>query len=34
AWVEGLELNLLGGVAGIDLRRPGIKLPAIGRVGI
>ncbi len=33
-WVEGLEVNLLGGVAGIDLRRPGIKLPAIGRVGI
>ncbi len=34
AWVEGLEINLLGGVAGIDLRRPGIKLPAVGRVGI
>ena len=34
AWVEGLELNLLGGVAGIDFRRPGIKLPAIGRLGI
>jgi len=33
-WVEGLELNLLGGVAGIDLRRPGIKLPALGRLGI
>ncbi|QGY03005.1 DUF3750 domain-containing protein [Methylobacterium mesophilicum SR1.6/6] len=33
-WVEGLELNLLGGVAGIDLRRPGIKLPALGRFGM
>lgn len=33
-WVEGLELNLLGAVAGIDLRRPGIKLPALGRVGL
>ncbi|GJE09755.1 MULTISPECIES: DUF3750 domain-containing protein [Methylobacterium] len=33
-WIEGLELNLLGGVAGIDLRRPGIKLPALGRVGL
>jgi hypothetical protein len=27
-WVEGLELNSLGGVAGIDLRRPAVKLPA------
>lgn len=33
-WIEGLELNLLGGVAGIDLRRPAIKLPALGRVGV
>jgi Protein of unknown function (DUF3750) len=32
-WVEGLELNLLGAVVGIDLRRPAIKLPALGRVG-
>ncbi|MDP4023499.1 DUF3750 domain-containing protein [Methylobacterium sp. NEAU 140] len=34
AWVEGIEINILGGVAGLDLRRPGLKLPAIGRVGI
>lgn len=34
AWVEGVELNLLGGVIGLDLRRPGIKLPAIGRIGV
>ena len=34
AWVEGLELNLLGGVIGLDIRRPAIKLPAIGRLGV
>lgn len=33
-WVEGFEVNLLGAVAGIDLRRPGLKLPGLGRVGI
>jgi hypothetical protein len=33
-WVEGLELNLLGGVIGIDVRRPAIKLPALGRLGV
>ena len=33
-WVEGIELNLLGGVIGIDLRRPAIKLPAVGRLGV
>ena len=33
-WVEGLEVNLLGAVAGLDLRRPGLKLPGLGRVGI
>ncbi|WP_245504561.1 DUF3750 domain-containing protein [Aquabacter spiritensis] len=33
-WVEGLELNILGAVAGLDLRRPALKLPAIGRVGM
>jgi hypothetical protein len=27
---EGVELNLLGLVAGIDLRRPALKLPGIG----
>ncbi|WP_018386989.1 DUF3750 domain-containing protein [Ancylobacter sp. FA202] len=34
AWVEGIEFNLLGAVAGLDLRRPGIKLPGFGRIGI
>lgn len=32
-WVEGLELNLFGAVAGVDLRRPAVKLPSIGRLG-
>lgn len=32
-WVEGLELNVLGLVAGLDLRDPGIKLPAYGHIG-
>jgi hypothetical protein len=33
-WVEGIELNLLGGVFGVDFRRPAIKLPAVGRLGM
>jgi hypothetical protein len=33
-WVEGVEFNLLGLVAGLDLRHPGIKLPGFGRLGI
>ncbi|MDP2298114.1 MAG: DUF3750 domain-containing protein [Pseudolabrys sp.] len=33
-WVEGIEVNLLGLVAGIDLRHPGIKLPGFGRIGV
>ena len=33
-WVEGLEINVLGAVWGIDVRRPALKLPALGRVGI
>jgi hypothetical protein len=32
-WVEGLEINVLGAVFGIDLRRPAVKLPGVGRVG-
>ena len=34
AWVEGFELNLFGGVIGLDLRRPAVKLPAVGRLGL
>jgi Protein of unknown function (DUF3750) len=32
-WVEGFELNVLGLVAGFDLRHPAIKLPGYGRIG-
>ena len=32
-WVEGIEINFLGAVFGIDLRRPAVKLPALGRLG-
>lgn len=30
---EGLEINLLGFVLGIDVMKPALKLPGIGRVG-
>jgi hypothetical protein len=33
-WVEGVELNFLGLVAGLDLRHPAVKLPGFGRLGI
>ena len=33
-WVEGVEVNLLGLVAGVDIRRPALKLPAFGRIGL
>ena len=32
-WVEGIEVNVLGLVAGLDLRRPALKLPGWGRIG-
>jgi hypothetical protein len=32
-WVEGIEVNFLGAVFGLDLRRPAIKLPGLGRLG-
>jgi hypothetical protein len=32
-WVEGVELNVLGLVAGLDLRHPAVKLPGFGRIG-
>jgi hypothetical protein len=31
-WVEGLEVNILGAVVGLDFRRPGLKLPGLGRI--
>ena len=33
-WVEGVELSLFGGVVGFDVRRPAIKLPGLGRLGM
>ncbi len=33
-WVEGIEINILGAVVGFDLRRPAVKLPGLGRVGM
>jgi hypothetical protein len=33
-WVEGVEFNVLGLVAGLDLRHPAIKLPGFGRIGL
>ena len=33
-WQEGVELNLLGLSFGVDVVRPALKLPAVGRVGL
>jgi hypothetical protein len=33
-WVEGIELNFMGLVSGLDLRHPAVKLPGFGRIGI
>ena len=33
-WVEGIEINLLGLVAGLDVRNPAVKLPGFGRIGM
>ena len=33
-WVEGVEVNVLGLVAGLDLRHPALKLPGFGRIGV
>jgi hypothetical protein len=33
-WVEGLEINFLGAVFGVDIRRPALKLPGLGRLGV
>jgi hypothetical protein len=34
AWVEGFEINFLGAVLGFDIRRPALKFPGIGRLGM
>jgi hypothetical protein len=31
---SGLEMHIMGLVAGFDFRQPGIKVPAFGRVGV
>ena len=33
-WVEGIEVDLLGLVAGLDLRHLGVKLPGFGRIAV
>jgi hypothetical protein len=33
-WVEGFEINFFGAVLGFDIRRPAIKLPGLGRLGV
>jgi hypothetical protein len=33
-WLEGIELNVFGGVLGLDIRRPALKLPGLGRLGV
>jgi hypothetical protein len=33
-WVEGVEVNFLGLVAGFDIRHPALKLPGFGRIGV
>jgi hypothetical protein len=33
-WVEGFEFNFFGAVLGFDIRRPAIKLPGLGRLGV
>jgi hypothetical protein len=32
--VEGIEVNFLSLVAGLDMRRPAVKIPAFGRIGL
>ena len=34
AWEEGLEINVLGLSFGVDVKRPALKLPAVGRLGV
>ena len=33
-WDEGLELNVLGLIFGVDVRAPALKLPVVGRLGV
>ena len=31
-WIEGMEINLFGFIAGVDLVQPGLKIPGFGRI--
>ena len=33
-WVDGFEINFFGAVLGFDIRRPALKLPGLGRLGV
>lgn len=33
-WAHGVEVNFLGTAIGLDLRRPAVKLPGLGRIGL
>jgi hypothetical protein len=33
-WEEGLEVNVLGLTFGVDVHRPALKLPGVGRLGV
>ncbi|MCB5176360.1 DUF3750 domain-containing protein [Microvirga lenta] len=33
-WIEGVEVDFLGLVAGVDVRRPAVKIPGWGRIGM
>ena len=33
-WVEGVEVDVMGLVAGLDVRHPALKIPSVGRVGL
>jgi hypothetical protein len=33
-WAEGFEVTILGLTVGIDIRRPALKLPGFGRIGM
>jgi hypothetical protein len=33
-WIEGVEINVLGLVTGVDIRRPALKVPGFGRIGV
>jgi hypothetical protein len=32
--IEGIELNFFGGVLGLGVGRPALKLPGLGRLGL